>query len=73
MIFYSVVELISGFSTSLTMGPVLRFRYGIGMGGEWGLSRTGSPIVRAGNRSAQSGFGGYPQNRVLSWWGPWRV
>jgi len=37
VIFYSVIELISGFSTSLTMLLVLRFLYGIGMGGEWGL------------------------------------
>jgi len=37
VILYSVIELISGFSTSLTMLLVLRFIYGIGMGGEWGL------------------------------------
>lgn len=37
VLFYSVVEVISGFSTSLTMLLVLRFLYGIGMGGEWGL------------------------------------
>jgi MFS transporter, SHS family, lactate transporter len=37
VIFYSVVEVLSGFSTSLTMLLVLRFLYGIGMGGEWGL------------------------------------
>jgi SHS family lactate transporter-like MFS transporter len=37
VLFYSVVEFISGFSTSLTMLLVLRFLYGLGMGGEWGL------------------------------------
>ncbi|MCO6009646.1 MFS transporter [Actinoallomurus purpureus] len=37
VLFYSIIELISGFSTSLTMLLVLRFLYGIGMGGEWGL------------------------------------
>jgi MFS transporter, SHS family, lactate transporter len=37
VLFYSIVEMISGFSTSLTMLLVLRFLYGIGMGGEWGL------------------------------------
>jgi MFS transporter, SHS family, lactate transporter len=37
VIFYSAVEVLSGFSTSLTMLLVLRFLYGIGMGGEWGL------------------------------------
>ncbi len=37
VIFYSSVELVTGFSTSLTMLLALRFLYGIGMGGEWGL------------------------------------
>ncbi len=37
VLFYSIVEVISGFSSSLTMLLVLRFLYGIGMGGEWGL------------------------------------
>jgi SHS family lactate transporter-like MFS transporter len=37
VIFYSAVEFVSGFSTSLTMLLVLRFLYGLGMGGEWGL------------------------------------
>ena len=37
VLFYSVIEFATGFSTSLTMLLVLRFLYGIGMGGEWGL------------------------------------
>src|SRR3954451_11731360 len=37
VLFYSAVEFVSGFSTSLTMLLVLRFLYGLGMGGEWGL------------------------------------
>jgi SHS family lactate transporter-like MFS transporter len=37
VIFYSSIEVVSGFSTSLTMLLALRFLYGIGMGGEWGL------------------------------------
>jgi SHS family lactate transporter-like MFS transporter len=37
VLFYSAIEVASGFSTSLTMLLVLRFLYGIGMGGEWGL------------------------------------
>ncbi len=37
VLFYSAVELLTGFSSSLTMLLVLRFLYGIGMGGEWGL------------------------------------
>jgi SHS family lactate transporter-like MFS transporter len=35
--FYSVVEFLTGFSTSITMLLVLRTLYGIGMGGEWGI------------------------------------
>jgi MFS transporter, SHS family, lactate transporter len=35
--FYSAVEFLTGFSSSLTMLLVLRCLYGIGMGGEWGL------------------------------------
>jgi MFS transporter, SHS family, lactate transporter len=37
VLFYSAVEFATGFSTSLTMLLALRFLYGIGMGGEWGL------------------------------------
>src|SRR6059058_4747339 len=37
VLFYSVIEFATGFSTSLTMLLALRFLYGIGMGGEWGL------------------------------------
>jgi SHS family lactate transporter-like MFS transporter len=37
VLFYSAIEMASGFSTSLTMLLILRFLYGIGMGGEWGL------------------------------------
>ena len=37
VLFYSTVEFLTGFSSSLTMLLVLRCLYGIGMGGEWGL------------------------------------
>jgi SHS family lactate transporter-like MFS transporter len=37
VIFYSLIEVVTGFSSSLTMLLTLRFFYGIGMGGEWGL------------------------------------
>jgi MFS transporter, SHS family, lactate transporter len=37
VLFYSAIEFLTGFSTSLTMLLVLRCLYGIGMGGEWGL------------------------------------
>src|SRR5215207_7142598 len=37
VLFYSVVELLTGFSPNLTVLLILRTLYGIGMGGEWGL------------------------------------
>jgi SHS family lactate transporter-like MFS transporter len=37
IIFFSVFELASGFAPTLTSLLVLRFLFGIGMGGEWGL------------------------------------
>lgn len=37
VLFYSAIEFLTGFSSSLTMLLVLRCLYGLGMGGEWGL------------------------------------
>src|SRR5579884_1439463 len=37
LIFYSAVEVLTGFSTSYTSFLVLRALFGIGMGGEWGV------------------------------------
>ena len=37
IIFYSAVELLSGFSPNLTVLLILRGLYGIAMGGEWGV------------------------------------
>jgi MFS transporter, SHS family, lactate transporter len=37
VVFFSVVELLCGFSPSYTVFIVLRAIYGIGMGGEWGV------------------------------------
>lgn len=37
LIFYSVVEVLTGLSTSYTTFLVLRALFGIGMGGEWGV------------------------------------
>ena len=37
IVLFSVFELASGFAPSLTSLLVLRFLFGIGMGGEWGL------------------------------------
>jgi SHS family lactate transporter-like MFS transporter len=37
IVFFSVFELASGFAPTLTSLFVLRFLFGVGMGGEWGL------------------------------------
>jgi SHS family lactate transporter-like MFS transporter len=37
IIFFSIFELASGFAPTLTSLLVLRFLFGVGMGGEWGL------------------------------------
>ena len=37
LIFYAVIEVLTGFSTSYGMFLVLRALFGIGMGGEWGV------------------------------------
>jgi len=37
VIYFSVIELLSGFSTTYTQFLILRALFGIGMGGEWGV------------------------------------
>ena len=37
VIYFSVIELLSGFSMTFTQFLVLRALFGIGMGGEWGV------------------------------------
>src|SRR5947209_2036910 len=37
VVFYSIIEVLSGFATSYNVFLVLRLLYGIGMGGEWGV------------------------------------
>src|SRR6266481_6736154 len=37
LVFYSVVEVLSGFAPNYTSFLVLRALFGIGMGGEWGV------------------------------------
>ncbi len=37
VIYFSIIELLSGFSTSYTQFLILRALFGIGMGGEWGV------------------------------------
>ena len=84
VVFFSVVELLCGFSTNYTMFLVLRTIYGIGMGGEWGvgssLAMESVPPKRRGTISGivQSGYSsGYllaavAAKIVLPLWG-WRA
>ena len=37
VLFYSVIEILSGFAPSYRIFFILRLLYGIGMGGEWGV------------------------------------
>jgi MFS family permease len=37
VIFYSVIEVLSGLAPSYTLFLILRLLYGIGKGGEWGV------------------------------------
>ena len=37
VIYFSIIELLSGFSTTFTQFIILRALFGIGMGGEWGV------------------------------------
>jgi SHS family lactate transporter-like MFS transporter len=37
LVFYSVIEVLSGFAPSYTSFLILRALFGIGMGGEWGI------------------------------------
>jgi len=57
VIFYSVVELLTAFSPSLTAFLVLRALFGIGLGGEWGLGASlALESVPADKRGSLSGL-----------------
>jgi len=84
VVFFSLVELLCGFSPNYTVFLVLRTIYGIGMGGEWGvgssLAMESVPPKRRGMISGivQSGYScGYilaalAAKFVLPFWG-WRA
>jgi len=84
VVFFSLVELLCGFSPNYTVFLVLRTIYGIGMGGEWGvgssLAMESVPPKRRGMISGivQSGYScGYllaavAAKVVLPFWG-WRA
>src|SRR6185437_5795460 len=57
VLFYSVVEVLSGLAPSYTVFLVLRLLYGIGMGGEWGVGASlALESVPARWRGLLSGF-----------------
>ncbi len=66
---YSALELLSGFSTSLTMFIVLRTLFGIAMGGEWGVGAALTmETIPARSRGLVSGIlqAGYPSGYLLA-------
>lgn len=66
---YSLLELLSGFSTNLTMLIVLRALFGIAMGGEWGVgSALTMETVPPRSRGIVSGIlqSGYPSGYLLA-------
>ena len=69
IVLYSIFELLSGFSTSLTMFLVLRALFGIAMGGEWGVGAALTmETVPARSRGVVSGLlqAGYPSGYLLA-------
>ena len=66
---YSIIELLSGFATSLTMLLVLRALFGIAMGGEWGVgSALTMESIPPKSRGLVSGIlqAGYPSGYLLA-------
>jgi len=69
VVFYSVIEVLSGFATSYNVFLFLRLLYGIGMGGEWGVGASLTlESVPARWRGILSGFlqEGYALGNILA-------
>ena len=69
VVFYSVMELLSGFAPTLTVFLILRAIFGIAMGGEWGLGASlAMETVPARARGLLSGIlqQGYPVGYLLA-------
>jgi SHS family lactate transporter-like MFS transporter len=69
ILFYSIVELLSGFAPTLTVLIILRALYGIAMGGEWGVGASLTmESVPPKTRGIVSGIlqAGYPTGYLLA-------
>jgi SHS family lactate transporter-like MFS transporter len=69
ILFFSVVEFLSGFAPSLTALVILRGLYGIAMGGEWGVGASLTmETIPAKTRGIISGLlqAGYPSGYLLA-------
>ncbi len=65
VVFFSVVELLCGFSPNLTFFLIMRALYGIGMGGEWGI---GASLAMESVPARLRGiFSGILQSRIFRW------
>ena len=69
ILFYSIVELMSGFAPSLTVLVILRGLFGIAMGGEWGVGASLTmETIPPNTRGTVSGLlqAGYPSGYLLA-------
>jgi len=69
ILFYSIMEVASGFATSYTVFFALRLAYGIGMGGNWGVGASlALESVPASSRGIVSGLlqEGYAAGNLLA-------
>jgi SHS family lactate transporter-like MFS transporter len=69
ILFYSIVEFLSGFAPSLTALVILRGLYGIAMGGEWGVGASLTmETIPPKTRGIVSGLlqAGYPSGYLLA-------
>ena len=69
ILFYSIVELLSGFAPSLTVLVILRGLFGIAMGGEWGVGASLTmETIPPKTRGTVSGLlqAGYPSGYLLA-------
>ncbi|OOG44090.1 MFS transporter [Rhodanobacter sp. C06] len=76
VVLFSVFELATAFSTSLTMLLVLRFLFGVAMGGEWGIGASlAMESIPAKSRGLVSGLlqSGYPCGFFLAALANWRL